>query len=255
MRNGTFKSTQASRFEDTESAFARAVRGRESVLRAVLDVGASSGATTTDLSACLRKLGVSASITATDLYVDAHIVTVAPHVRILTDSAGWILQYDVAGTAVRPWIRRMDYLTLAFLPRVVARLGLSHVVPKMVSRGASRSVKLVSPQLSRLEHVSIIENDIMRYAPAFARRFDFIRAANILNTSYFSWDQLRLALVNIRSYLREPGALLLVARSDRAEATAGTLFELARDNTFRVLERVGNGSEIEDLVLTALPDQ
>ena len=35
-----------------------------------------------------------------------------------------------------------------------------------------------------------IENDIIKLAPAFAGRFDFIRAANILNLNYFGERQI-----------------------------------------------------------------
>ncbi len=88
----------------------------------------------------------------------------------------------------------------------------------------------------------------LRPTPRFVGRFDFIRAANILNLSYFPAARIREAISNIRSYCRGPGALMLVARS-RGSHHDGTLFELEPEGTFAVRARVGNGSEVEALVL------
>ena len=89
-------------------------------IQQVLDVGASIGRTTIELADFLRSLGASPQVVGTDLFVDAHLVEVAPGVRILTDTLGWPLQYDVAGLAVRAWGRRLDYLTLAVVPRLIS---------------------------------------------------------------------------------------------------------------------------------------
>ena len=80
--------------------------------------------------------------------------------------------------------------------------------------------------------------------PNFVGRFDFIRAANILNACYFPADRLVVAIDNIRSYCSGPGALVLVLRS-RGSKHDGTLFELGPDGKFNVKVRVGKGSEVE----------
>ena len=248
MRNGTFKLTRRSRFIEVDRAFASIIAERAHELHSVLDVGASSGITTIDLAEFLRHKGVTATITATDLFVRAHLVDVGPGLRLLTDSDGWPLQYDVAGVAVRPWMRRLDYFTLACVPRLVARMFAQRVARSMIGRGKSRVVELVSPRLARREDVELVEDDIMRRSPAFATRFDLVRAANVLNRSYFPPEDLERAIDNIASYLRGPGALFLVMRTNEARQNAGTLFELDQGRTFRVIARVGGGSEIEELI-------
>ncbi len=53
----------------------------------------------------------------------------------------------------------------------------------------------------------------------FAGRFDLVRAANILNKSYFSTAQIRSAVSNIRSYLSGAGSLLIVTGRTRRVKT------------------------------------
>jgi SAM-dependent methyltransferase len=248
MRNGTFKLTRPSRFAELDEAFSSVIAERATQLRSVLDVGASSGITTIDLAEFLRRQGVSATITATDLFVRAHLIDAGPTARILTDADGWPLQYDIGGVAVRPWISRLDYLTLACIPRLVARRLVQRRAKAVIERGESRVVALVSPRLARRDDVEMVEDDVMQRTQSFARRFDLVRAANVLNRNYFPTRHLERAIDNIRSYLRGPGALFLVARTNRERENAGTLFELDQSRTFRAIARVGGGSEIEALV-------
>jgi hypothetical protein len=97
-----------------------------------------------------------------------------------------------------------------------------------------------------------MEFDILKVSPQFAKRFDFVRAANILNLHYFSGEQLKVAVQNIKSYLRGRGSLLLVARTAEGGAeNAASLFELLDSGKFAEIARYGKGSEVRDLVLQA----
>ena len=182
----------------------------------------------------------------TDLFVDAHLVEVAPGVRILTDTLGWPLQYDVAGLAVRAWGRRLDYLTLAVVPRLTSSLARPRL-SRMIAEARTTPVKMESAGLAG-RNIELVENDIFVPTPSFFGRFDLIRAANILNNGYFPADQLAVAISNVRSYCRGPGALVLVLRTDGAKHN-GSLFELGTDGKFGLKGRVGSGSEIEPLIL------
>ncbi|APG88673.1 ATPGTP-binding protein (plasmid) [Sinorhizobium americanum CCGM7] len=255
MRNGTFKLTQPSRFQELEVAFRPYVKERVVSLTEVLDVGVSTGLTTVELARFLADCGAASRIVATDLFIEAHIVELASWFRVFCDSEGWPLQYDVWGISFRPWIRRLDYVTLAFVPLV---LGRSVLWPRLRSRiraGGSRPVQMITRSLPSNSEIVFVENDIMCRAEDFTRRFDMVRAANILNIGYFSQEQIHSAIGNIHSYLRGPGALLILARTNRARENAGTLFELCENGSFAALERVGGGSEIEKLVLDFRPSQ
>jgi hypothetical protein len=104
-----------------------------------------------------------------------------------------------------------------------------------------------SPALAGTD-IEIVENDIFVLTPEFVGRFDFIRAANLLNEGYFAREKLSAAISNIRSYCRGPGSLLLVVRSSE-QRQDGTLFRLEADGRFQVRARFGQGSEIEQIVL------
>ena len=97
MRNGTFKLTRPSRFAGLEAEIGSLIGERAKGLRQVLDLGASIGSTTIDLAEFLRALGAAPHVIGTDLFVEAHLIEVAPGFRVLTDADGWPLQYDIAG--------------------------------------------------------------------------------------------------------------------------------------------------------------
>jgi SAM-dependent methyltransferase len=247
MRNGTFKLTRPSRFAGVEAEIRSVIEQRAKSIRHVLDVGASTGRTTIELADFLCSVGASARVVGTDLFVDAHLIEVVPGLRILTDAQGWPLQYDVAGLALRAWIRRLDFLTLAVVPRVMARALLRPRLSRKIAEGRTIPVRMESPALAA-RSIELVENDIFVPTPNFFGRFDLIRAANILNKGYFPAHRLTMAISNIRSYCRGPGALVLVLRSE-GEKHNGSLFELGGDSRLHLKGRVGSGSEIEPLIL------
>ncbi len=248
MRNGTFKMTRPFRFKDLEAAISPFVANmaRDSE---VLDIGVSTGITAVELSDYMRSSGISAPLTATDIFIDAFIVQICPGFTVLCDGEGWPLQYELRRFPLRPWIRRLDYITLAFVPLVVVRRILQPRLKAAVRSGRGARVQMTTRLLPQGADIRFVENDITVRSPAFVGRFGFARAANILNLGYFPPEQIQVALSNIRSYLRGAGSLLLVTRTDEAGKNNGTLFELAKNSRFRPLVRIGRGSEIEHLVV------
>lgn len=249
MRNGTFKRTRASRFDEIEHAIRGVLAGRAATIRNILDVGVSTGITTAEFADFLSSTGAAADIVATDLYVDAYIVEPFQGLRILADHDGWPMQYDLGGKAIRPWIRRLDYLTLAFIPRMLAKMYFQRQAAALIRQGKHKAVRLISPRLVNRADIKLIEDDILARSDAFLHSFDLIRAANILNRDYFTERSLRRAVGNIHSYLRGPGALFLITRTDASGRNAGTLFEIDDDLMFRAIKQVGGGSEIEKWIV------
>jgi hypothetical protein len=249
MRNGTFKLTQVSRFRELEVAFRSIIMDRAHSLHQVLDVGVSTGLTTVELAHFLKDCGATVQITATDLFVQAHIVELFPEVTVFCDPEGWPLQYELFGVPIRPWIRRLDYATFAFIPLLLARTTLQPRLCSRIRAGRSNKVQMITRSLPQHCEIDFIEDDIMSPSEHLRGRFDLVRAANILNTNYFSVDQLKTAIANVYSYLRGPGAMVMVTRTSRTQENNGTLFELKDDGSFAVLGRVRGGSEIERLLL------
>jgi len=248
MRNGTFKLTRPSRFADVEPVLAPVLRRRGGKLESVLDLGVSSGVTTVEFVNFLSRENLHPEVVGTDLFIEAHLIELAPGIRVLADSTGLPLQYDIGGLALRAWVRRLDYLTFAVLPHLVARSVLKTRLRVLIDAGSSQKVRLESRSLVG-HNIKLIENDIFQYTPDLAEKFDFVRAANILNKNCFPTSRLRVAVRNIRAYCRRE-ALVLVVRTGRDSRNDGTLFQLDRHGAFHVAERIGSGSDIEGLFMS-----
>lgn len=251
MRNGTFKMTRPSRFQDWESRLLPFLRARGGVDE-VLDIGVSTGVTTVEFAEHLRRHGHDARFTATDLFIDAFLVRLGRRMQVLCDVEGWPLRYELFGFSMRPWTRRLDYLTMAFLPLALARRRLRPRLAEAVRTGRARRVQMTT-RLPQARSIEFLQNDIMHRTAALEGRFGLVRAANILNVGYFSSDEIAQALGNARAYLEGRGSLLLVTRSGETKGNDGTLFELGDDGRFHVLDRVGRGSEVEAHVLRLAP--
>jgi hypothetical protein len=100
------------------------------------------------------------------------------------------------------------------------------------------------------ESLTILDDDLL-FPGSFADRFHAIRAANILNRSYFSDETLRTMVANVRTRLA-PQGILAICRTHDDGVNHGTVFRLNEARELEVISRIGTGSEIEDLV-TALP--
>ena len=258
VRNATFKRTGSDRFHELDELCLRSFEAAGAVVGEVLDIGISSGATTLALSERLKAAGHSGKVTGTDISIDGRLVKAYPGIHVLTDETGHPLQYDVMGRVVRPWGRRADYATGMVVVRAVANAWLGGRAKKLVQAGKPDAdpVQLISPRARDNPDVRIERNDIFVDTPAYRDRFDFVRAANILNRGYFEEADLRRAIANILGYMRGAGAYLLIVRSTKGRHV-GTLFQVSPDGRYmNVVDRSCGGSEVEWLVLEAkLPEQ
>lgn len=251
-RNRTFKFTGAARLTALDQAIVRHLGAQNRVIEEVLDIGMSSGVTTVELADILCQAGHPVHITGTDLTLRAYIVPAGPGCRALVDDNGHVLQYELFGRALNPWGRRLDYFNGMVLVRGLAdKLLRKPAIRAMNSGRGFRQVALVSPRLSSRSDITAIEDNIMVMNTGFVGRFPFVRAANILNIGYFPESALRTALDNVVAYLDGPGAMLLVVRTVPGSGNHGSLFRVNMDGqALDLIERYGQGSEIEHLVLT-----
>jgi hypothetical protein len=111
-----------------------------------------------------------------------------------------------------------------------------------------QTVKLISRRVSS-EAVGFIQDDLTVYNQGLVRRFDLVRAANILNRGYFPESTLATMIGNLKSYCRGPGALIAINRTHLDGTNHGSIFSLASDGSLKLLERAGDGSEVELLAL------
>lgn len=249
--NRTTKQTAKDRFKSLNDRLMGHLQGQ--AIDHVLDVGVSSGITTIELVEAFRSIGAAPQVAATDRWSHAYVVPVGWNCGALLDENGELLQMELFGTAIRSWSRRLDYITGMALVRgaLAAIIGArARRIMQAPSRSA-QAVELVTPRLKAVPQISLMQDDVLVFNPGFVGKFDFIRAANILNKGYFPKDALTLALSHLASYLRGPGAWLLINRTHPNEENHGTLFRLDEQGRLQPVERFGGGSEIEELALQA----
>jgi hypothetical protein len=228
-----------------------------------MDVAVSSGISTLEWSQQLTRAGIQHHMVAGDLMVNAFLISRGRHLHALVDGSGSPLQYEVRGRALpaRPGRRlaALYYAPLWAIKRTLAaqfeRLRAECLRSPEGVAGTEggvicRRVALVSPRLRLPGDMEVVEDDIVD-GDWRGRRFHVLRAANVLNRSYFDEPTLRRALTNLRARLL-PGGLLVVCRTDSAGANHGTVFRLRAGGTLTPVARIGRGSEVEEQV--AEPD-
>jgi hypothetical protein len=241
LSNGTHKRTWAGRLDDVDQALLAVFRKFDVTPKTFLDVAVSSGVSTVSWCDALRQAGLRPSMTATDLTMTAYLIRLRDWLHVLVDKDGFPLQYDVCGYAWRPRCRIRCYplgngaLTVLWdvLYRETARkhdllarlksLGLT--TPAVGDPLIKAEIKLVTRRLRDNPDIELLDDDILAPTPAhLQRRFEVIRAANILNRGYFSKEQLRSAVTHLRERLLGDGSFFLVVRTDETATNNGTLF-------------------------------
>lgn len=246
---GTPKQTNDDRLADVNRRMIAHLQRRRAQIATVLDVGVSSGITTVELQCALEEAGFKPDVTGTDLVLNGYIVSPFPGCRVLLDGRGETLQFELFGTAINAWRRRLDYLDGMFAVRSLLHKHCGARAKAMFSRGeTAQHVRLVSPRALQRPNLRIVEDDALVPNPKFHARFDLIRAANIMNLRYFDARRLSAIARNLKSYLAGPGSSLLVVRTLGDRDNHGTLFELQRDGRLEPVERFGDGSDVEALV-------
>lgn len=238
LPNGTFKTTHPGRLCDVNEWLLPYLPATKQPLQ-VLDVGVSSGTLTAELDELLADRGVPHQTFGSDLYLEARCLQTGP----------WTVLYLDPEVLLQ-----VDLFHLAFPNTPPSRLsafvfGLARRRLARARRQAQpiESVPLLSVS-ARTSHVEFSSGDV--FGCVYERdpdlRFDVIRAANVLNQSYFSDDAIRGAIGNLRRHLRDDGLLLLL-RSD-GETNRATLLR-AGPNGLTEAASLHGGVEIAPLAV------
>jgi hypothetical protein len=247
LGNGVFKTTGDRRLDDLNALVIEQLKRCEMKPREVLDVGASSGITSVEWIDCLSNAGFDAKLVASDVALFGRLVSLSSSHQLLLDRSGTILQHVIFGRPLRPWARRLDTVTGYWLVR---RLLNARARAKIAGAESGEQVMLVSSRARNHPRVSFVEDDVLDGVPGeLERRFDVIRAANVLNLDYFAETDLRRAVANVKARMSRPNSMLIVARTLQDGSNHGSIFRLKASNDFELLARVGEGSEIEHIVM------
>lgn len=252
LRNGTYKTTFQRRFTDIDHALLKFIESGDVAVDNVMDVGISSGSSTLELYQELHAAGYKSRITGTDMTPDAYFISVFPGCFALVDDTGYPLRYDILNRTMKPWVVSEDYRSGFFVIRKCINICLGRRAKRLMRQTDSmnvRKVKLITPRLRDCADITVQKDDITQYNGAFEDRFSFIRVANVLNKGYFTNEELASIIGNIRQYLARPRGALLVVRTHENGTNHGSLFVIYKDGECKVLQRFGQGSEIEHIVL------
>lgn len=259
LKNGTFKTTYAHRL-DSLNEIVSPLLSRDHPLE-IMDVAVSSGIATLEWMESLRAADIDFRMTAGDLCVRAFLLSFGSLLNVLVDRGGYPMQFDLAGRAIPyPPPRRMAVL----LPLFVGLHALRWILPSIFAATFKRSAvdgqarylrrlgvscqhaDLVSPRLRQQQSLTILDDDLLATG-AYENRFHVIRAANVLNRSYFTEENLGAMIDNLRRRLR-PGGMLIICRTHEDGTNHGTVYRLNAQNAFDAVVSIGHGSEVDPLV-------
>lgn len=270
LANGTFKTTYPNRLDDiNEAFFPHLVKLTDRPVR-IMDVGASSGISTVEWYAYLSGSGIDCDITGSDLAIYAWLLSLrfTSKVGALLDRNGNIVYFDLFGIgwSPQPSSQPLQHHTLRTFLKQLANRGLTALFrattmidgnPPLVKAARAmprhgfvlkyQPIALLSRSFACNDRLRMIEDDLLAENNLeLYHAFDVIRAANILNLVYFPVHLIRRMLATLKQRLRE-GGLLIVDRTDLSGENNATIFRLS-NNQFCLLDRFGNGSEIEPIV-------
>jgi hypothetical protein len=257
--DGSWKRSRANRHEDLDTHLAALLKKQERRPTVFMDVGVANGISTLETIRCLEQAGLPIQTIATDRNLEGYVVRLSRDLDLLVEANGHILLIEWHGWLFSPFCHFWDHVTGRSLlkwivtvwgKRHVTRLGLpltpDHVRPDGVVAGPFR---LVTPELQGRPDVLVRTDDILEPTPPeWFGVADVVRVVNVLRPDEFSPLQLRQVATNLRQRCRE-GGILVVGRNRMQRGVrprwAATLFRAEPDGSWRTLERLGAGSEVE----------
>jgi hypothetical protein len=253
LRSGVTKTTFSDRMRDVDAWFIEYLSGDE--VHEILDVGISSGITTVELCELLESRNVKYRLTGMDSDLTAFLITFGEDRSVLVDSKGHPIHFEIDGRGFgyvrgtnpkhfydRAVLRLQSGFFLNFRLRAeLASIGET----RNISGTTIRKIDLVSRKVKQNPSIDLLEDSI--FGEGDRRKYSVIRAANILNRSYFGEVQLADALRKLAGRLK-PGGIMMVCRTNFEGQNNATVFRLDEIGDFGIIGRFGNGSEIEEIV-------
>jgi len=240
LSNGSVKTTYEHRLDDLNDLVLPYIRELSPPVQ-ILDVAASSGVSSAEWYEHLAAQGIRCSLTATDLSVNAFHVCTGP-VEAVLDKELQVIHIGLGGLGIRPRSNRNP------IHNLITNTAKAYIRWRLQRGLKYEPMRLISKRFSESPNLQMIEGDLLAKTNlAMQRRFNVIRAANVLNLAYFPENVLSSMIANLKARL-VGGGLLIVCRTDLDGTNSGTLFRL-KDSRFAAVSRIGEGSEVEGPVL------
>lgn len=254
LANGTFRRTHDARFEDFDGDAIRQIKKffSEDELLRVHDVAVSDGRTACQFFKKLKRNFKKISYHATDrdTYVKIIESKKQPKNKIVRDEEGKLLQiiwppfvFNIPKKE-SPFLYPINRLLIKLLEdkrRLNKWLKLDEKKEKRISIFSHEAQKLERDDVS----FSLGAYDLFNKMPA---KYDIIRVMNVLNRSYFTEEEARKIITNIKSSLKDPGILLVGSNKDAGSPVNGNIF-LNKKGAFRIISTFGGGAPYKEIFL------
>lgn len=243
-RQNRIKVADRALFENLENKNFRTLR--------FLDVGGSDGTTTLDTVNYLgSRLGVKVEAYLADKYL-----------FLLRRRKGYI--YEYIATDGQPVLVRCGPLALLLGPTekfngflYKQELWLTKWIASSYLRlnkfrslmQMNERIILVNPKVLLSNRLRLIEMDMFQIIPDLIGSMDVVRVSNVLISEYFSKNQIRNAINNIKRYLKQDGLLLLSRNHDEVngEVERGSIWQKVEGDLVHLMD-FGGGSELFKVV-------
>ncbi|MGB9458360.1 MAG: hypothetical protein WCB12_20095 [Bryobacteraceae bacterium] len=255
--NGTFRTTFRQRFQDVDAA---AMKWMEQFYAAdseveIQDRAVSHGLTSWEWAACVFQKFPRAKFEASDVLIELIELSRAGEAYIVEPS-GRPLQYvkpPFAVSLAHPEPRRYPINRLVAL-RARRRFAKLDLGQNWIETAAERGWRV-----RRISCVHPLARELARRNASFQFRLrsvfdqtsgtcDVLRTMNILNRSYFRAEDLARGASAAFQSLR-PAGIWIVGRTSEEDLKNHVSLLRRSDRGWKLLERIGSGSEIEELAL------
>ena len=255
--NGTFRTSFRHRFRDVDAKAGELIRalGLEGAFR-VEDRAVSHGLTSVEWAERLFAEYPAVTFEASDLLLYLLELSLPNGEVYMTDREGRPLQwikppFVVSAGHSESWRNPLLRAVSNRAKRRFGRLGLPANWQEGSQRGdfSVRRISCVHPEAVQLAETNDRFTFGMRSIFERSRtKCQVLRTMNILNRAYFSEAELRDGINAVFESLT-PGGLWVVGRTLETDLSNHTSFLRRDENGWTVLDRIGSGSEIEELAL------
>ncbi len=235
IRDGTtFKTTSSNRMVDINQKLKSYIKKFFSKKIMICDFGVSSGQSTLELYNDLNKEQLQ-SVYGFDKQIFLRIYKYKKYVflygtknnLLMVEHDKYCLRYRyffVFKKLEKPLVYLLDLMKIKF-----------------------QKSKVLVPNLEKIDKCKFFEQDIFNIEKKYFNLFDVIRVANLLNYSYFSESELKIAISNINKISKE-NCIILINRTTKNRKNIASFFR-KKNGKFKLLEDVNEGSEIKSLML------
>lgn len=205
------------------------------------DVGVSSGVTSCELLNKVKELNMPYQFIISDKYVN-YFISGSNVLRVFNADQKFLYGY-LFGILADKHVSNYYFLSkcLYFLLKVIPRPN----VPSEIML-----IDFETKRLIREGEINFIEYDL--FAPSFIDDISFVRCMNVLNAnSWFSEEQILIALSNLNAQLID-GGILLIGRTDDLTNQNNASFYKKINDKFVYLEDFNLGTDLKNMIKESL---